>query len=127
MINPADIVAGVRPRFGKHQLLDLQGRTIRGADNFGGHIIFVADTDKGDLGPAIYIWDEQGNDLTQLHTPELRSIDPESVVIFPDTGLQELLVLSDDGGRRFNGKDCKDWNGKSNKRFRSVTYRWLQP
>ena len=127
MINPVDIMAGVRPRFGKHQLLDLQGRTIRGADNFGGHIIFVADTDKVDLGPAIYIWDEQGNDVTQLHTPELRSIDPESVVIFPDTGLQELLVLSDDGGRRFNGKDCKDWNGKSDKRFRSVTYRWLQP
>ncbi len=125
--NPTDVMAGARPRFGKHQLLDLQGRTIRGADNFGGQIIIVADTDKKGLGPAIYLWDEKADDVTQLRTPELGSFDPESVILFPDTGLQEILVLSDDGGRRLMGKDCKDWNDKTDKRFRSVTYRWRQP
>jgi hypothetical protein len=69
-----DVMAGARPRFGKHQLLDLQGRTIRGADNFGGQIVFVADSDKKGLGPAIYLWDEKGNEVTQLRTPELRSL-----------------------------------------------------
>ncbi len=125
--NPMDVVAGARPRFGKHQLLDLQGRTIRGADNFGGQILFVADSDNEGPGPAIFLWDEAGNDVTQLRTPELRSLDPESVILFPDTGLQEILILSDDGGRRLMGKDCKDWEDKSDKRFRSVTYRWRLP
>ena len=125
--NPTDVMAGARPRFGEHQLLDLKGRTIRGADNFGAHIVFVADSDKKGLGPAIYLWNEKGNEVTQLRTPELHSVDPESVILFPDTGLQEILVLSDDGGRRLMGKDCKDWNDESDKRFRSVTYRWRQP
>jgi len=122
--NPRDVIFGARAKFGSHVLLDLQGRTIRGADQYEGQIILVADSDSDGLGSALFLWNGVGDVATQLHTPDLHSMDPESLILFPDTGLQELLILSDDGGRRLLGKDCKDWEDASSKRFRSVTYQW---
>ncbi len=127
IINPEDVMVGARARFGKHLLLDLQGRTIRGADYFEGQIVLVTDSDLDGLGPALFLWDGKSEEATLLHTPELRSIDPESVILFPNTGLQELLILSDDGGRRLSGKDCKDLKNESEKRFRTITYQWRSP
>ena len=125
--NPTDMMAGSRARLGPYVLLDLQGRTIRGADHFDGQVILVADSDLDGLGPSLFLWNGLGKEPTMLHTPELHSVDPESVIVFPDTGLQELLILSDDGGRRLLGKDCKDWKDASSKRFRTVTYQWRNP
>jgi len=122
--NPKDVTAGARARFGDHVLLNLDGRSIRGVDNIQGHIAIIADDDFKGRSPAIYLWDESQPTATQLSIPDLNTFDPESIILYPDTGLQELQILSDDGGRRLLSKDCKDEPNPILKRFRSATYTW---
>ena len=122
--NPKDVTAGARARFGDHVLLNLDGRSIRGVDNIEGHIVIIADDDFKGRSPAIYLWDESQSTPTQLSIPDLNTFDPESIILYPDTGLQELQILSDDGGRRLLNKDCKDEPNPILKRFRSATYTW---
>lgn len=122
--NPKDVTAGARARFGNHVVLDLGGRSIRGADNMDGHIVMIADDDFKGRSPVIFLWDESQTFATALSLPGLDTFDPESIIIYPDTGLQELQILSDDGGRRLLDKDCKDEENPSLKRFRSATYTW---
>lgn len=124
LTNPKDVTAGARARFGHHVLLDLGGRSIRGADNSNGHIVLIADDNFKGRSPVIYLWDETQPTATALNLPDLDTFDPESIIIYPDTGLQELQLLSDDGGRRLLDKDCKDEKNPTLKRFRSATYIW---
>jgi len=42
---------------------------------------------------------------------------------FTAEGNDEILVLSDDGGRELHGKPCKKLKGKKHKRFRGL---WLR-
>jgi hypothetical protein len=93
-------------------------------DNIEGHIVIIADDDFKGRSPAIYLWDESQSTPTQLSIPDLNTFDPESIILYPDTSLQELQILSDDGGRRLLDKDCKDEKNPTLKRFRSATYIW---
>ncbi len=127
LLNPEDALAGAKARFGLHVPLDLHERPIRGADNFQGQILLIADGNGKDRPPALYRWDGQSSAATQLTIPEINILDPESILLYPDTGLQSLQILSDDGNRRLIEKDCKDSKDASQKRFRSATYTWEIP
>jgi len=127
LLNPSDVAVGARARFGPHHLLDLQGRVIRGAGYFDQVSVIVATDPAKTLPAACYLADPNTGETSLLDLPNLNGLDPESVVIYPDTGLQALQILSDDGGKRLLGKDCKDWDDTSVKRFRSGTWQWNRP
>ena len=44
---------------------------------------------------------------------------PEAIVIYPQTGLRELQILSDYGNRAIDGVPGKEVTDRSKKKFRS--------
>jgi len=52
----------------------------------------------------------------------LNLLDPEAILVFPDTQLQVIQILSDDGGRRRGDRDCMDQASASAMGFRSATF-----
>lgn len=103
--NPAEVIAGQAPRFGPALALDLGGRGVRALTRVAdGYLVVGGPTaDEGTF--ALFHW-RGGDDTPQrLAHPALGSLRPEALFGWP--GSPELQLLSDDGGIRIRGKECK--------------------
>ena len=120
--NPADVIFRDRPpRLGRAMTLALDGRGIRSIEYVPAMraYVLVAGSANGGRDFALYRWSGSAADAPLLlEGVPLRGLSPEGIVVesaHPD----RLLLLSDDGGRRIGGRDCKDTDD-SRKFFRSV-------
>lgn len=121
--NPADVIFRDRPpRFGSAVTVALGGRGIRSIEYVPTMraYVLVAGSANGGRDFALYRWSGAAADAPSLlQIVSLDGLSPEAIVVesaHPD----RLLLLSDDGGRRIGGRDCKEREA-SRKFFRSVT------
>ena len=118
--NPADVIFRERqPRLGRAKTLALGGRGIRSIEYVAAMraYVVVAGSPNGGRDFALYRWSGAAADAPRL----LQGIDglsPEAIVV-ESAHPNRLLLLSDDGGRRIGGRECKDLDD-SRKFFRSV-------
>ena len=116
--NPAKIVEGERARFGAPIELALRKRGIRTFHLVGSGYLIVAGP-TGDEGKfSLYRWSGNGGDRAVEMKVDLGSLKPEALFAIP--GSNQVQLLSDDGGEKVAGKECKSLP-PDEQRFRSLT------
>ena len=114
LTNPREVVAGAHPRFAPARHVDLDGGGIRGIEGMNDTYVLASETPNG--SPTLRFWTPGKLPGKPLSLPPF--LNPEAVVLFPDTGLSEIHLLSDDGNADFGGdEDCKDIDDPGKKRF----------
>ena len=123
LTNPNGVMAGEQAVFGDPVLLDLGGQGIRSLEWVNGNVLILAGPAEGSKGKAtpsaLYRWSGQ------VATPPQRlrtfppvagaSLNPEALFLAGDA----LVVLSDDGSLKENGKACED-RPKGKQTFREL-------
>lgn len=121
MLNPNEVVQGSRARLGAGIQLDLGGLGIRDMAYFEGRYLIMAGPFSGGSHFQLYLW-AGGQAVPQpIKVKHLNEYHPEAIIIYPEKGLQEIQILSDDGARLIEGIPCKD-KDPSRQGFRSF---WL--
>lgn len=119
--NPAAVVeSGARAVLGAPAMLDLGGRGVRAMEWDGRqHWIIAGATGAVRIPARLYRWNGRGAPRW-VETVRFGPLNPEAVARVGD----RLLVLSDDGERRFGGRACKKLKDSAARRFRGT---WLGP
>jgi hypothetical protein len=121
--NPQEVISGKAAKLGKPILLFLDGRGIRSIEYFDAWdsylIIAGPYGDTGDF--KLYRWSGAASANPEpVKGLDFRDMHPEALIIYPGEKTK-VQVLSDDGARQVDGKDCKDKKVKPEKKsFRSV-------
>jgi len=119
--NPAQVVRGQRAKIGRVTELALGGRGIRSLERVGSGYLVVAGPPADDGSFALYRWSGNAGDIpVPLSSVAFGSLRPEALFAWPETG--EVQVLSDDGGVRIAGVECKTLPA-AQRAFRSVVVR----
>jgi hypothetical protein len=124
LLNPNEVIEGKPGRFDLAIHLDLGGLGIRDIAYHQRAYIIIAGSwhERGTF--RLYRWAGVGTQPELLTVKGLKHYTPEAVVIYPDTGLRELQVLSDDGNRLIEGVPSKAIKDPRKKTFRSF---WVVP
>jgi hypothetical protein len=119
--NPEEVIHGKRARFGRPFQLDLNGLGIRDMVFWEGEYLIIAGPGEGSGKSKLYSW--SGGEAKPKHLKEidLKGLNPEAIVVYPDKGWGEIQLLSDDSSRQ--EVECKDLS-PSARQFRSV---WVRP
>jgi hypothetical protein len=123
LLNPAEVVEGKHAHLGTPIQLNLGGLGIREIAFWQDEFIIIAGPPDGGRSFELFRW--AGGDSTRKrikHAP-FKSLHPEAVPIYPDKGLQEFQLLSDDSTeqREFGGNVL---GTSRTKHFRSI---WIVP
>lgn len=107
LLNPAEIVAGQRARFGLPVLLDLGGLGLRGIGSFEAGYYLIAGPADREAECRFYHWAGGAAAPQRVGNIPLQGINPEGICFHDDQGHSEYVILSDDGSLSVDGKDCK--------------------
>ena len=125
--NAADVVAGAaRAEFGKPIELDLAGLGVRSIeyDELNRRFIIVAGPYKSGVGDfRLYHWSGDPAQVPKHVKLDFAKLNPEALFIYPGGGKNRIHILSDDGTRKIDGKDCKTLAVPSLRRFRTAVLR----
>jgi len=118
LLNPNELLTGESPRFGEPILLDLGGLGFRdvGSTERGYYLIAGPGEKKADC--RLFFW--PGGNAVPKPIPGVSfpGITLEGICFQDVNGRTDFLVLSDDGNRKLNGKDCKELP-ESQRQFRA--------
>lgn len=118
--NPTTVLQGQKSQFGEPIQVDLGGQGIRDMAWLNGQYVIIAGAIDGDGISQIYTWDGKSPAAQRVEGDSLASLNPESVIFFPNSTLNDFYLLSDDGSNKVGGLECKDLKLASQKSFRSV-------
>jgi hypothetical protein len=123
LLNPNEVIEGKTALFDAAIELDLGGLGIRDIAYYEGtYIISAGPYDDG--GPfRFYRWSGTGTQPERIPVEDLGDYHPEAIVIYPDKGLREMQILSDDGKREVDGISNRDLPIRQ-RTFRSF---WIAP
>lgn len=121
LLNPAELIAGGRARFGDPLLLDLGDLGIRSITPWRGQYVIVAGSFDGEGSSRLYLWTGRNQTPRRLDEIEMGGLNPEAIAFLEEEAGERLLVVSDDGTREIDGKPCKKLKDASRKQFRVVT------
>jgi len=121
LANPSALYSAGSARFAAPIELDLAGLGVRSLSWWrGAYLIAAGPTGEG--GPArLYRWGGPGSAPFVVAQAAFADANPEA--FFTAENNDEILVLSDDGGRDVRGKPCKRLKNKKHKSFRGL---WLR-
>jgi hypothetical protein len=122
MLNPNEVIQGKPVHFGPALQLDLGGLGIRDFACHNGTFVIIAGPYDGKGKSHFYTWGGPGAKPEPMAVRKLGKFNPEAIVIYPEMGLQEFQVLSDDGNRMIDDCPCKLLKDPHLQTFRSV---WL--
>ena len=106
LLNPGEVINGVRARFGTPIELDLGQRGIRSIERVASSYLIVAGPPADSGSFALYRWSGQAADAaTQVADTDLKELRPEALFAIP--GSSHVQLLSDDGGVKIAGVECK--------------------
>ncbi len=120
--NPQEIMLGDKPIFSAASQLLLGGMGIRGLERYKTHYFLTTESNQGKRYPQLFAWDGISSRPKRIFATLPRDINPESILIFPDTGLEELHILSDDGNEKVDAAPCNEAD-KEKRRFRRIVLR----
>lgn len=109
MLNPEQVIQGLHPKFGKPILLDLGGRGIRDMTFWNNKIwICAGPADEQSKVPfKLFLWD-LADTIEPIEYNFPKGFHAEGLFIWPRKSPCELMVISDDGTRKIEGKANKD-------------------
>ncbi len=124
LLNPDGVVQGNRARFGPPIRLDLGALGIRDMAFWEGEYLIIAGPFDGKGQSRLYRW--AGGDASPklLDRVSLKGFNAEAIVIYPDYGLRQVQLLSDDDKKIQNDGAGKDTPMLGQKQFRSI---WVSP
>jgi hypothetical protein len=123
LLNPNEVIEGNSARFGSAIQLDLGGLGIRDIAFYEGIYIISAGPYHGGGPFRFYRWSGPGTETERIEVEDLKDYHPEAVIIYPDRGLREIQVLSDDGKREVDDVSNRDVLMRQ-RTFRSF---WIAP
>ena len=117
--NPSDVIQGKIPVIGPVVELPLGGLGIRSIERNGESYLIVAGPHSGKGDFRLFRW--QGPlgtaKLTPVPAPKFEDLNPEALFV---SSKGRVVILSDDGGKKIDGVDCKDLPVEE-QRFRART------
>ncbi|MEI6394053.1 MAG: DUF3616 domain-containing protein [Verrucomicrobiota bacterium] len=119
LLNPNEVIAGKPARFDSPIQLDLSGLGIRDIAWHGGTYLIIAGPYDGGGHFRLYRWAGAGTTPRLVHVDHFNNYHPEALVIYPQLGLRQFQVLSDDGTFPIDGCPCKDIKDLNRRTFRS--------
>jgi hypothetical protein len=124
LVNPAELIEGRAARFGEPILLNLGGRGVRSIAYTSGRYLIIAGSYDAKGRSHFYEWSGDPK-VAPRKVPDTRfkGVNPEGIVVYPDTPGNEFQILSDDGTRKIGGLECKTLRDPMQKRFRSFWVR----
>jgi hypothetical protein len=115
--NPAQVIQGRRARLGTPVQLDLRDRGIRSLQRIGTEYLIVAGPVADEGAFSLYRWSGGEREPAVELKIDLGDLRPEA--LFPVPGSSLVQLLSDDGGVRVAGQECKKLP-PARQRFRSL-------
>lgn len=106
LLNPADVIEGLPPKFEPMIELDLGGRGVRDLANAGDKFLVIAGARDGRNEFALFHWDAKTNSPSQMES-QLGILNPEAIFRFAEDPAGVYQILSDDGALKVGDKDCK--------------------
>jgi len=122
LLNPNEVMMGSPPKFGDAIQLDFGGRGIRDIAWYSGTYVIMGGSYREGGDFRIYHWKGPGSQPKGLTIHHLWDYHPEAIIIYPQKGLDEIQILSDDGTRLNHGVPNKDITDLRQRTFRSF---WL--
>jgi hypothetical protein len=123
LLNPDEVIEGRHARFGAPIQMNLSGLGIRDIASWQGEFIIIGGPPDGGGPFKLYRWAGDDSLPKPIKHVSLKGLHPEAVVIYPDKGLREFQLFSDDSTRqqdtRFNAATAV-----IEKHFRSA---WVTP
>jgi len=107
LLNPNEVIVGEPARFGEPHLLDLGGLGVRGIALAAPGYYLLAGPDDGNAPSRLYFWEGDSSSPRALNEVQFPKINPEGICFMDVGGRSAALILSDDGSRKLNGKECK--------------------
>jgi hypothetical protein len=95
--NPNDVLTGQRAALGDAIQLDLGGLGIRDIALHERTYVIIAGSAQGGGPFRIYFWSGPGARPEAVTVKRLKDYHPEAIVIYPQLGLSQIQILSDDG------------------------------
>ncbi|HOW63927.1 MAG TPA: DUF3616 domain-containing protein [Candidatus Paceibacterota bacterium] len=108
LLNPDRVIEGQAAELGNPVLLDLNGLGIRDLAWTGDRYLILAGPFEGKGDCHLYEWPSPGGTPRLWTQVSLKKMTAEALVLFPDLGLEKILILSDDGTRSVRGRPMKD-------------------
>ena len=119
LLNPGELIDGGRARFGAPVEIDLDRRGIRSIERIGTSYVIAAGPTADAGSFALFRWSGRAGEAAAMITGiDLRDLRPEALFAIP--GGKSVQVLSDDGGIRVGGVECKKLPA-GRQTFRSLT------
>ena len=120
--NPDEVIRGRRARLGRPITLSLGGRGVRSieARPGGGSYLIVAGHHDNRPDFRLYRWSGNPDAAPErIKGVDFGDLKPEALFFDPEGDRASVQVLSDDGGRTIEGRDCKDLDA-IRRRFRGT-------
>jgi hypothetical protein len=122
LLNPAELVqdGNARAKFGPAIRLAMNDNGVRDMVQRDGQYFIIAGARDGGHATQLYRWDGSGAPEI-LHQWQAKTFNPEAILTVPGQP-NEFIILSDDGGIKTAGRECKDLP-EAGRTFRSVLLR----
>ena len=119
LLNPDEVLTDKPAQFGDPILLDLGGLGLRGMGSTRSGYYLIAGPASGEAESRLFFW--RGGEAVpeRLSNVSFAGLNPEGMCFHDSDDHTDFLLLSDDGTRNLNGKDCKDLPA-SERQFRAV-------
>jgi len=119
LLNPNEIIKGAPARLGDPIQLDLHGLGIRDIALCGNTYLIIGGSYRGGGNFELFKWNGTDPAPEPLKVKHLNRYHPEGLIIYPDKGLHEFQVVSDDGTEPVDGVPGKEVKDTAKKTFRS--------
>ncbi len=121
--NPDEVVFGKPAQLGDPILLDLGGLGIRDIAYHDGTYVIIGGSYHEGGAFKLFFWQGPGNEPRHVKHLSFKGLNPEAIIIYPDKGLSEIQLLSDDGTRTINGIPARQLPFED-RQFRAI---WVRP
>ena len=122
LLNPQAIIEGAAASFGAPILLDLGGLGLRDmCSTTNGYYVIAGAAGSGGSESRLFSWDGNTNAPRALSDVRFVKNNPEGICFLDFGDRTDFLIVSDDGSRKINGKECKSLP-ESQRQFRAYRY-----
>jgi hypothetical protein len=123
LLNPDAVIQGEHAHFGAPIQLDLDGLGIRDLVSWQNEFIIIAGPPAGGGPFKLFRWNGGKSLPRPVQQVSWKTFNPEALIVYPDKGLREFQLLSDDSTEQ-NGVAAGASETRPTKHFRSV---WIKP